>query len=54
MVDALLTIQCASGIIECGLISETAADVTCDDRVTQADALLIAQKALGLVSSFPC
>jgi len=53
MVDAMLTAQCVAGLIDCGTISQTAADVNCSGAPTMVDAMLIAQHVAGLISEFP-
>jgi len=53
MVDAMLTAQCVVGLIDCGTINQTAADVNCSGSVSMVDAMLVAQKVAGLISDFP-
>jgi len=54
MVDAMLISQCVAGLIDCGDIDETAADVNCRDGATMTDAMLVAQYIAGLLDAFPC
>ena len=53
MVDAMLIAQCVAGLIDCGTINQTAADVNCSGSVSMVDAMLVAQKVAGLISDFP-
>jgi hypothetical protein len=53
MVDAMLTAQCVVGLVDCGTINQTAADVNCSGSASMVDAMLVAQKVAGLISEFP-
>ncbi len=54
MLDAMAIAQCLAGLVDCGLVDETAANVNCSGGVTMTDAMLVAQHVAGLIDGFPC
>jgi len=50
----MLIAQCVVGLINCATIDGWAADVNCSGGLTMVDAMLVAQKVVGLIQSFPC
>jgi hypothetical protein len=41
------------GLIDCNSIDQEMADVNCSGGVSMVDAMLIAQKVVGLIGEFP-
>jgi hypothetical protein len=50
----MLTAQCVVGLADCSGLASWATDVNCSGGIMMVDAMLIAQKVVGLVPGLNC